>query len=253
MMLGLGESRATTGGSMAKPTVLLTAARFGAGYFLDILQSARPGALVLGEPFRGTSAGLAALAEASGRAVPELQKMDAAALWALVVEVAAGQAGPCVVQLYYYHLPMNAPVWAQMAAQGRVVHLVRRNLFEAYLSRELAQQAGLWRRGSGRGKPVIRPVTLDQAGARRHVEARMRDVEWARETFAEADFHEVAFEAISRAPGACAEAIDRVFGSEGQRVPPGLVRPGLPKVKDRSNADLVLNYRDVADLDRRWF
>ena len=82
---------------MAKPTVLLTAARFGAGYFLDILQSARPGSLVLGEPFRGTSAGLAALAEASGRAVPELQKMDAAALWALVVEVATGQAGPGVV------------------------------------------------------------------------------------------------------------------------------------------------------------
>lgn len=241
---------------MAKPTLLLTAAGFGGELFLDRLAVALPDTEYLGEVFRGTPDCLTGLSDAMRRAGlldVSLSAADQAAIWSAMCDVAEERKGPTIAQTYYYHLPLDEYLWDQIAAEGRVIHLVRGNLFDSFLTREFAQQSAQWLRR--RGKPLRAPlaVTVDPVAATKHVSMRQRDIEFARERLVGADYHEVIFEEIMASPRECKALIEKVFAGEGA-IATGLAAEKLDRLRTRfqSNADLVTNYREVAHLDRNW-
>ncbi|QBF34272.1 hypothetical protein [Thalassococcus sp. S3] len=242
---------------MSAPTIVITSARFGGRYFTDILQRCRPSDLVLQEVLRKGGDSLKRLSAATGEPIETLKGIaedKPGGLWHLVRDIAADSAVPVTIRAYYYHQPRSAPIWEHVAREARIVHLIRCNLFEAFLSREMAVLSNVWQR-----KPdpdavpdELEPITLNRKALEKYIAEREADVAWARKTFGDGDYEEIFFEKISRSVGSCAQAVAQLYGEEGldRTRPPS---SSFTRIKTRSNADLVSNYADLAHLDRSSF
>lgn len=238
---------------MTRTTVILGASRFGAGLFLDTVASQYPDTLVIRDLFQPGESDLEGVSELTGetRASVAARAGDAPhVLWGHILTAAARARRDVVARAFYYHQPRNSPAWAELAATSRIVHVVRSNLFDAYLSRQTAERSGVWK--ATRRADVAaetEPAHLDRARLQQFVRERSEQVRWARRRFCAADYHEVMFDEIASGPEACKRVAARVLGRQSQMNAPATQGVRL-RIRRRSNADLVANYDEVADLDR---
>lgn len=233
-------------------SVLMSSARFGANYFLNVLRVVWPQALILGEIFRkggDTHKVLSQLLSQEVDVVKARASTDAEGLWRDVLQAAPHQL--VIAKAFYYHQPHSAAIWPALAQGTKVIHLVRANLFDAYVSRELAVRSRLWSLRIDETVPpqATAPMHINPTAAEAYVRERLADINWCRTTYAGTDFTEITFEEISRSPRRCAETIGRVFGPGAMCLPPGEIKSSTARIKKVSNADLILNYPDVAHLD----
>jgi hypothetical protein len=234
---------------MTKSTIVISAARFGANYFLDLYGQSRPDDIVLYEIFRKGSDSLKHLTRLLERETEDIRAQvasDPAALWRDIRQAAATRNRGLIAKAYYYHQPRDSALWPTLAGDSRVIHLMRRNLFEGFLSRKIAMQTGHWSvRRTGDVSPAS--LTIDPGEARKYIRARQHDIDWCRATFGPGDYHELYFEDITLSPRRCVRAIAQVFPEFGPL--PLDLHSNLAKIKSVSNADIVANYPEVAHLD----
>lgn len=241
---------------MGRTTIVLTAARFGGSYLLDALGHARPDDLILQDIFRSGGASLDRLSALLNRPSADLSAMastDPAALWRLILGAATGQRRNVAAKVYYYHLPREAALWSDLAG-SRVVHMIRRNLFDAYLSRVRAEESSLWQTYDAKRVDVSAPpVHVDPKRAQRFIDERCEQIAWARRRFSAAQYHEIAYEDVAAGPMTCRRALHDLFPDIPAMDPEDQIKQGRLRIKRLSNADIIRNYGDVAHLDRSYF
>ncbi len=243
------------GSGMLRTTVLLSASRFGGSYFLDILGRVRPDDLVLQDIFRRGGASLGPLSEFLGLPQSEIGEMataDPMQLWQLIRAASARESRHVIAKVYYYHLPRDSALWSELSG-SRVVHMIRRNLLEAYLSRMQAEQNKLWQTNdASKVKDMNSLIDIDPKKAQRFITERREQISWARRRFSAADYHEIAYEDVAAGPMRCKRAVKQIFGDDVQSAVSASIKSGRVRLKRFSNADVIRNYGEVVHLDRPY-
>lgn len=236
---------------MTRSTIILSAARFGGAYLMDLHAQLRPGDLHLNEIFRPGSDSLPELTDllnCDAAEVAAMAQADPSALWRRIT-VAANR--PVVARLYPYHQPRHGTFWADIAGQSRIIHLIRHNLLAAFASRQAALNTGRWQRRRGAlAEPPAAPIRLNVDEADAYIRERRADIDWARDVFAGADYHELSFEEITAGPASCTRALARIYGDADPLSGGWKLRPSMTPIRRRSLADTIANYSDLAHLDR---
>lgn len=241
---------------MLRTTMLLTASRFGGSYFLDVFGRLRPNDIVLQDIFSRDGASLAAQSDLLGlpqKEISELANREPGELWRLLRAASEREKCHVIAKVYYYHLPRDSAVWGDLAG-SRVVHMVRRNLFDAYLSRLQAERNKLWQANEeSRIREANTAVEVDPKKARRFIQERREQISWVRRRFSAADYHEISYEDVAAGPNRCKRVVKGIFGVELQYgAVAESIKAGRVRLKRSSNADVIENYGDVAHLDRAY-
>lgn len=235
-----------------RKTILVSSSRSGTNYFLNIYSKCFPGDVVLKEIFRKGSDSLKPMQALTGldeAALVRLAETDPVGLWTrLLAQAGAGGQG-LIAKIFYYHAAPDAPLWREFDEGCRVVHLIRRNLFESYLSAEVARRTGEWQAFVGMsGERRVEPFAIDAAEADRFIQTRRAHVLRTRDFFVgKSDYAELFYEDIATESRLCAQAIGRIWGQDFSGLD---VEADLRKQKVEDNTRLVLNYAEVAALDR---
>jgi LPS sulfotransferase NodH len=146
-------------------------------------------------------------------------------------------------------------IWDHLLANRdiRVIHLVRHNLLEAFVSRSVALRTGEWLRRPGREAATApEPFDLDPRDCgwffNYHTERR----EWARATFAAHPFLEISYDELSADLQA---SLGRVFAFLG--VDPIAVEPPYRKQAGVPVREQIGNFAELRDTFRgtayEWF
>ena len=241
---------------MLRTTILLSASRFGGSYFLDVFGRIRPNDIVLQDIFSRGGASLGVQSDLLGlpqKEIAEMANREPGELWRLIRAAGEREKRHVIAKVYYYHLPRDSAVWSDLAG-SRVVHMVRRNLLDAYLSRLQAERNKLWQTNdASRISEMNAAIEVDPKKARRFIQERREQISWARRRFSAADYHEISYEDVAAGPNRCKRVIKGIFGAE---LPPDAVstriKTGRVRLKRFSNADVIENYGDVAHLDRAY-
>ncbi|QKK02411.1 MAG: hypothetical protein HND55_06970 [Pseudomonadota bacterium] len=233
-------------------SILISSARSGTNYFLSVYQQCFPRDLVVKEIFREQGDSLPQLKRALGLSEDRILAMvrtQPSALWRLLMQHAGRSGVGVIAKIFYYHVAADDPLWMLFRRRARIVHLIRRNAFNIFLSREIARKTGQWQvfRHEMPSRRGNRRVHIGRGELEAFMSLHQQRVAAVRTRYADADYHEVFYEDIEDSIDACARRVCAIFGS-GQ--PPEQPKIALKKQKRERNEALVVNYDDVADLDR---
>lgn len=242
------RSRRTSDG---KPTILVSSARSGTNYFLDVYSACFPGDVVLGEIFRSEGDNLNRLRRLLGLTEEQVLagvRDDPLAIWKALEAICRARRRGLVAKAFYYHARNRCSLWEHFRDQNRVVHLIRRNAFDVLVSLELARQTGRWKEYRGRptdtnlGKRIYIPrVEMEE-----HCEKHRQNVVSARKYFAGSDYSEIMYEDIAESTADCVSTLSAIYPESNIG---GNVRIQLKKQKKRRNSEIVENYDEISDLD----
>ena len=233
-----------------KPTILIANSRTGTNFFLETYKQLFPNDETFGEIFRRSGDSLPKIQRCLGKDVDTIRRFaqsDPVAFWDQLVSQYRLGNQRIIAKIFYQHVPRNSALWDSFATGTRVVHLVRRNAFDRFLSLKIALQTDNW---VERGKPIEisepRPIVVDVAELLEFIQSYKDQVSWARAKFGDNDYSELAYEEISDSALKCANRISQVFGVS----PPDQIVVSIKKQKRLHNAQLVTNYDEVRIFDR---
>lgn len=237
-------------------SVLMTASRFGGRLFYSSLQQVAPSILQLEEVMRPGSNSLRKVTTLTGLQADEIKSLSRQTPETLckhIYEAASAQNLSVIIRVLYYNQSRDSALWEYIHNNARVVNLVRRNLFEAFLSREEAHLNKAWTFEAALAiNPNERkvPTDVNVKKLRDYIQERREEVSWCRETFGAIDFHEFFFEDLIRSPGAMRSALLQAF--------PGIDAGAQIELQNaaqahRCNVDRLMNYSEFAHFDRYYF
>jgi LPS sulfotransferase NodH len=230
--------------------ILVSSARSGTNYFLAVFGKCFPEAFVVKEIFRPEGDSLALLEEFLGIGQEQIMawvKADPLTLWQSILARAEQENRVALAKIFYYHAAPENPLWEHFRDHDKVIHLIRRNAFDVFLSRKVAQQTGKWQQfGTHSQSPEIPPLRLHREELVSFIDSQRAHVEHARRFFAKADFTELFYEDIAESTIACAERIGEILG---RNIPANPIAIRLKKQKSKSNAEMVENYDEVREFD----
>jgi LPS sulfotransferase NodH len=161
-------------------------------------------------------------------------------------------------RLFYSHCregEAGARFWEYLTADRglRVVHLVRHNLLESYVSRQVAGRTGEWlRKNDGQAPPEPDPFEIQLSKCQWFFDWATEHREQARERFAGHPLLEVSYEGMVADYGG---TIARVFEFLG--VPPVPVTAPYRKQARRAPREQVSNFAELREAFRgtpyEWF
>lgn len=243
-----------------KNIILLSSSRSGTNFLLDIAARNFPEYLVLREIFREKSDSFSLITGVTGldRAeIADLAARNPLDLWQRLEAGCAAHNRNVMAKIFYYHQPEDSPLWSWFRDQNRVLHLIRANFFDSWVSRKLMERTGhaisRKNRPQGTEPQDTEPAQFiaDPEEAEQFIQARQAYVTRFRAFFAGADFKELFYEDIS---GSSAECLAAVSGVLGMQPKINTVRETvLQRQKKRTNAEIIENYDEVAHLDRRYY
>ncbi|WP_422018758.1 sulfotransferase domain-containing protein [Roseibium sp.] len=234
--------------------ILVSSARSGTNYFLSVFQKICPDAWVAKEIFRQGGDSLAlqvALLGGNENDLLDSVKDDPLLHWQNIVSSCAAENRVALAKVFYYHQPKSSPLWAHFRNNSKVIHLIRRNQFDVFVSNLIAQQTGKWQQFGLNEKGIdIKPIHIDKNSFTAFLENQQMYIEWMRALFVNADYTEVFYEDLASSTEICARSIADIYGLKTNISD---ISIELTKQKTRSNADLVSNYADVMEMDRKYF
>ena len=210
---------------------------------------------VLGEIFRKGSDSKLALSQllnVEQSDVGSLAAQDPVNMWELAKAASVDQ--DLIAKLYYYHQPIDSPLWDALRLNGdRIIHVLRRNLFDAYVSRELAVKYKLWNLKSHNFNSIeMGELIVSEDAAQSFIMTKTTEIAHIRNLFRDRDYYyEVFYEDFSYSPFICLKVMQHIFGKSAETsVMQGFAELQYGRIKVSSNADIVQNYREVSHLDR---
>ena len=240
---------------MTTDNILLSSARSGTNFFLTVYSKCFPQDFVANEIFRNQFDSLDLLSdllELPQDEIKPIAKSDPVRLWQMVVAACEARDCNALVKIFYYHASRAPELWDHIRDHSKIVHLIRRNPFNAFLSHKLAQETGTWVAYDSKSdvdKPMPR-IALDAEELDAFILQQKEHVAWARSTFAQADFTEVFYEDIAGSTEDCAAEVERIFGPPRIKKKPFVL---IKKLKKEANKDIVSNYQEVQQYDRPVF
>jgi hypothetical protein len=255
---GGGTSTHAAQSDKSKPQqiVVVSSSRSGTNYFLDTYAQCFPKDIVLREIFRRRGDSLGAVSRLIGASEADIVSnllSDPLVLWTRIVEASAATGRSVIAKIFYYHARPESNLWLYFERNGVVVHLIRKNLLDSFVSLKVAQSTGAWvsRRGS-ESLDAPRRMSIDAREAEKFVRERANHISWARAFFSGSDCREIFYEDIQRSPEACVDAILGMKLRDG--APSRAVQFGATTKKHARppNCAFIENYPEVAHLDRDW-
>lgn len=239
---------------MPKGNILLSAARSGTNYFLSVYSKCFPRDFVAKEIFRPAGDSFPLIEELTGLGKDEVLALiasDPLKLWTTIVDQAAAEERNALAKIFYYHVDTENPLWAHFRDNDKVIHLIRRNAFDVFVSHKVATQTGKWQEfGKDKQPTEVEPLILDRAEIEAFLNKQRGYVDHARAYFAGADYSELFYEDIAESTETCAQAICDLYGVP---LPSHSISIGLRKQKSQTNRDIVANYDEVAEFDTFLF
>ncbi|MCA0922774.1 hypothetical protein [Pseudooceanicola nanhaiensis] len=239
---------------MPQGNILVSSARSGTNYFLSVYSKCFPDAFVVKEIFREGGDSLPRLEELLGVGSQRILKMvenNPLRLWRNIKEACAEEEIPALAKIFYYHVEWNAPLWENFRKNDRVIHLIRQNPFDVFLSHKVAQQTGQWQKFARDGEAApVEPLVLDPEELSKFIERQGEHIEKTRSFFKDANFSEIYYEDIAKSTEDCVAAISKIFEIDG---PKQEVKIPLKRQKSATNQELVANYDEVAMFDKATF
>jgi len=236
---------------MTKNAILVATERSGTNFFLDVYAQIVPNSLAFREIFRSRGDSFVDVKKLTGfgqERTMDLTLNEPLTLWQTMERDAAQMDHTVIAKIFYDHAPNHPDLWRYLRDNNRVVHLIRRNPFNALLSRHVANQVKKWRQEKQDAiVPTPTPFELPRQRVEIYCAWHKEQVEMTRSFFAGADFHEVFYEDIGKNDQSCADAVSRITGVA---IPPGGIASNLVKQKRFTNEDILTNYDDLRDLDQ---
>lgn len=209
-----------------------------------------PKDIVLKEIFRPKSDSLHLLSAHIGRSdaeIVELANGNQLSLWEEITARSAEQRKMTMAKIFYYHTQSDGPLMRHFRNTSNVIHLIRRNLFDVYVSESIAHQTGKWQ--SWVGEDATRPpepFRIERSEFEKFFQRRTQEIRLARAYFnAGPNYHEIFYEDIAVDANHCASAVARIFGVD----PVPSITINRRKQKTETNNALITNYSEVMDLD----
>jgi len=118
---------------------------------------------------------------------------DAGAFCREVIHAEANEFGKPVVgfKLFFFHAREGAAeysVWQHLLSDTsvRVIFLLRRNLFDCFVSEQRSKQSGVWSLEQGQTPPEnhTQPIFIEPIECQIHMERTAAEIAWARRAFA---------------------------------------------------------------------
>lgn len=238
---------------MPKSTILLSSARSGTNFFLTVYKKCFPNDFVVKEIFRKGGDNLDAIAEqldTTRDQVVTLQEAAPLELWTRIKESCYRTGNSAVAKIFYYHDAENDALREHFRQHDRVVHLIRRNAFDVFLSERMARKTGQWQEFKKTPPHEVQSIKLDPDALKSFRQRQTDFVTQARAFFGSGDYTEVFYEDISASPEECASCLEQIYGSLQSPAPEHI---GLLRQKKKSNRELVANYDAVEHLDGAIF
>lgn len=243
---------------MSKPIILISTQRSGTYYFLSVLQQfyGFESATVFGEIFRTQRDSLVELQDHFNESydqVIERQSGSKIDFWKQIIQKSVDKNHLAVAaKIFYYHLDYEDPLWSYFSDEPHIIiHLIRKNIFNSYVSAKLAHQSGIWIHDYKKTEAYnYNRIKVDRDDALEYISIRMKDVEYIRNRYSKSDLQEIYYEDIGVSSQECSKHIKKIVDREPNNT---IIRSRTKKQKILSNKDLITNYDEVADLDRYYF
>ena len=239
---------------MSKANILLSSARSGTNYFLSVYKKCFPNDFVVKEIFRRKGDSFAALEDLLKMPrdrIMALKQANTREFWRQIEARCAEDTRGCMAKIFYYHMPQDKELWNHICTENRVVHLIRRNAFDVFLSTKIAVETGRWQEfDTNTPRPDTQQFTIDPDEVAAFLVKQRAHVASARTFFAQSDYSEVFYEDIAVSIEVCAARIAEIFGPLEAKAPSSV---GIVKQKKKSNRELVANYDEIAHLDVEIF
>jgi len=235
---------------MSNGKILLSSARSGTNFFLTVYAKCFPQDFVVKEIFRPAGDSfpqLEKLLSLGREQILELVKNDPLTLWQMIENKTAEEGRSALAKIFYYHVDQDNQLWAYFRKKNKVVHLIRRNAFNVFVSHKVANQTGKWQEFGKEAQPIeVAPLVIEKDELVAFLDRQRAHIEHTRSFFADADFTEVFYEDIAASADDCAETLCSIYGVPCPAEP---ISIGLRKQKSKTNEEIVANYDDVAELD----
>lgn len=228
--------------------ILLSSARSGTNYFLDIFSKTVPNSLVLKEIFRKDGDNLDFLSELFKQPSDQIIKyfneypVDA---WNDLINSISNETEYLVVKLFYYHIDNLSFFLHHISKDHIVVHLIRKNIFNTYISLQLALHTGKWQSIKKSNNDDIELI-INRNELIKFIDYRTKEIWKIKNTNIFMNYFEIYYEDISKNSSSCITAISKILNTSTNINVPA----SLKKQKVKPNMEIIKNYSDIADLDK---
>ena len=174
---------------------------------------------------------------------------DGGAFCREVIHAEPNEFGKPVVgfKIFFFHAREGAAeynAWRHLIADTsvRVIFLLRRNLFDSFVSEQRSKMSGVWILEEGQTAPEThtRPMFIDPIECQIHMERTAAEIAWARRAFARHTQMDVDHADLQRDFQGSLDAIFRFLGEEPAPVP--LI---FEKLNTAPHATGVMNHEDL--------
>lgn len=156
-------------------------------------------------------------------------------------------------KIFFFHARRSErqySVWPYLLGDPslKVVLLLRRNIFDSYVSRQRSKQSGIWRvhRDGTVPEEHQSPLIIDAQKCQRYMASTVAQIEWGKRAFAAHPLMEIFFDEMERDFQA---ALNRVFGFLGVEAKP--IPLAFKKLNTTPHSEGIVNY-DKLQKDFRF-
>ena len=172
-----------------------------------------------------------------------LHQTDVVAFWKMILEKYRVDKPVIGAKLFYRHR-RHDPLWKYFASSRTpIVHLVREELIDSYLSLKLAKASWVWKQEQGAKPPTEydRNIAIDLSRFETYCRRSHKHFDSAKALFKDNPYHRVTYEGLAKDRATTMSAVYSFLGLPNQET-----SPRLTKQLSRPRETVVSNWSEVA-------
>lgn len=214
--------------------------RCGSKLLMDYINQVH-GTCGLGEVFRDWST---FVEEATGacpalpvREAEQLYEQDLVSCWELLYSLLSREYRHVGARVFYYHRP-NSRIWEYFKNRCTVIHLVRHNALDTFLSEKLAGNSGRWREADGGGQYNV-PVVIGVDEFIRFRKRLQRMIDQCRSEYSTSRYFEIDYDTL------CQRSMVGAFLGDVFNTTVGPLVERIQKQRRGSLEEPIVNYDEL--------
>ena len=201
-----------------------------------------------GEIFKGSFVNGKGLPLLSGQAaeVKHLHETDLVSFWKLILESYKLDKPVIGAKIFYSHRQDNE-IWRYFASSCTpIIHLVREELIDSYLSLKLAAASGIWKQPKKKkiGGEYDRSISIDLADFQNYCMKIRRHIDRIKLLFRDNPYLEITYSSLVKDRAKTMSAVYSFLGLPNQETS----SPRLIKQLSRPREELITNWNETASF-----
>jgi LPS sulfotransferase NodH len=174
-----------------------------------------------------------------------LHTEDLVSFWKVVLRNTNRDRPVIGAKLFYYHREGDE-IWKYLAASRTpIIHLIREELIDSYLSLKLAEASGVWTQPKNQAQEAAyeRPMSIDLADFEKYCVRTQRWIRQARDLFKENPFLEISYSALINDRDKVMAAVYSFLDLPEQPTSARLARQ-----RSHNREELIVNWQEAAQF-----